>query len=64
MVDSVSPVGYKQQLRFAISGLATRDHEQPSVTAARVTLRSLRHNDKQLRAALFDILAGVQHAAG
>lgn len=58
MGDGAAPVGYKQQLRFALCGLATRDLEQPSVAAARATLRGLRNNDKQLRAALFDVLAG------
>lgn len=53
-------VSYKQQLRFAISGLCSRDLEAPSVAAARAVLRGVRDNAQHLRAALLDILAGEQ----
>lgn len=62
--DNPSGVSYKQQLRFAISGLCTRDLEQPSVAAARVVLRSLRSQDRHLRAALLDILTGAGCSCG
>jgi hypothetical protein len=51
-------VSHKQQLRFAISALISRDLEGPSVAAARAVLRGVRDNAQHLRAALLDILAG------
>lgn len=58
MMHDAATVSHKQQLRFAISGLCTRDLEAPSVAAARAVLRQLRHNKQHLRAALLDILSG------
>jgi hypothetical protein len=58
MMNEAASVGHKQQLRFAISGLCTRDLEAPSAAAARAVLREVRHNKQHLRAALLDILSG------
>ena len=51
-------LGLKQQLKFAISGLRSRDLEQTSTAAARAVLREIRLQKPQLRAALQDILTG------
>jgi hypothetical protein len=59
MINEAASVSYKQQLRFVISGLCTRDLEAPSTAAARAVLREVRHNKQHLRAALLDILSGV-----
>jgi len=49
---------HKQQLRFAISGLCSRDLEHTSVAAVRAVIREIRHNKQGLKAALHDILSG------
>jgi hypothetical protein len=59
MMIEAAGVSHRQRLRFAISGLCTRDLEAPSVAAARAVLREVRHNKQHLRAALLDILSGV-----
>lgn len=48
----------KQQLKFAITGLATRDLEGVSVATARAVLREVRHKPAHLKAAISDILSG------
>jgi hypothetical protein len=52
-------MGHRHQLKFALSGLSSKDLEQPSVAAARQVLRALRHNKQHLSTALLDVLTGA-----
>jgi hypothetical protein len=59
-----STTSYKHQLRYALSGLASRDLESTSVAAARAVLRELRggHSRGALKVALQEVLTGSDGA--